>query len=212
MGRRAMSVVMGLVAVLATAACGGGAGSGDGVATAGGDPALRSASQKTDPQQAGLDFAECMREHGVDMEDPAPGQPGTFAIKVEGGPGQGVASGTASFGAGDQVFSADAEAFEACKHILDDAIGSGDVRIDPEMQDRALKFAQCMREHGVDMPDPQFSGGGVKVEIKGNLDPNSPTLQAAHEACGQHFGPPGGEGKPGAGFITSAASAKAGGS
>ena len=35
------------------------------------------------------------------------------------------------------------------------------------MQEQALAFAQCMREHGIDMPDPQFGndGNGATVGI-----------------------------------------------
>ena len=29
-----------------------------------------------------------------------------------------------------------------------------------EMQDAALAFARCMRQHGVDMPDPTFTDNG----------------------------------------------------
>lgn len=52
----------------------------------------------------------------------------------------------------------------------------------------ALKFSQCMREHGVpDFPDPQTTGDGhVALQINGNgttLDPSSSQFQAAEEAC-----------------------------
>src|SRR5919109_1855174 len=39
-----------------------------------------------------------------------------------------------------------------------DAAATPAASIDP--RDAALAFAQCMRDHGVDMPDPQFSGDG----------------------------------------------------
>ena len=37
----------------------------------------------------------------------------------------------------------------------------------PEQQDAMLAFAKCMREHGVDMPDPDFGSGGGPVMIGG---------------------------------------------
>jgi hypothetical protein len=38
--------------------------------------------------------------------------------------------------------------------------------VDP--QEQAREFAQCMRDHGVDMPDPDTDGGGgVRVTISG---------------------------------------------
>jgi hypothetical protein len=48
-----------------------------------------------------------------------------------------------------------------------------------------LKFSQCMRSHGVtDFPDP--GSGGLAIQANGSnsdLDPNSPTFQAAERAC-----------------------------
>ena len=55
-----------------------------------------------------------------------------------------------------------------------------------EMQETMLEFAACMREHGVDMPDPDFSGGGARMQFRagaGGVDPESPTFQKAQEAC-----------------------------
>ena len=49
-----------------------------------------------------------------------------------------------------------------------------------------LKFAQCMRDHGVDMPDPKFGQGGGMFQIGGpgsNVNPDSPRFQAAQKAC-----------------------------
>jgi hypothetical protein len=72
---RPVLVMLGLALALGlgAAACGGSPG-GDGVATLGGDGAndqqTGSGSAKKDPQEAALDFAKCMREHGVDMPDP----------------------------------------------------------------------------------------------------------------------------------------------
>ena len=73
------------------------------------------------------------------------------------------------------------------------------------MQETMLEFAECMREHGVDMPDPDFSGGGGVFRAGGpgsGIDPGSDTFQKAQEACqdiledampggGLRVGPPG---------------------
>ena len=52
-----------VLCVVGLVACGGGGGSGSGGR---GESASR--------ENAGLEFAECMRAHGVEMEDPKPGQ------------------------------------------------------------------------------------------------------------------------------------------
>ena len=63
-----------------------------------------------------------------------------------------------------------------------------------EMQDKAIEHSRCMREHGIDMPDPVFdsSGGGAMVRIgevgKGGIDFDSEEFQEASEACGEIFG------------------------
>jgi len=55
--------------------------------------------------------------------------------------------------------------------------GSGDADLDPE--DAMLKFAQCMRENGVDMPDPS-PGGGIRISGEGM---SQEQMEAAQEAC-----------------------------
>ncbi|GAB7046514.1 lipoprotein [Catenuloplanes indicus] len=60
-----------------------------------------------------------------------------------------------------------------------------------------LDMAACMREQGVDMPDPQ-GNAGVALDVSG-LD--MAAVQAAAQACQQRLGPPpaadGGPGKTG---------------
>ncbi len=55
-------------------------------------------------------------------------------------------------------------------------------------EDAMLEYAQCMREHGIDMPDPEFRGGGGSFPLPDNAD--SEEFEAAQEACKQYFGPP----------------------
>jgi hypothetical protein len=55
------------------------------------------------------------------------------------------------------------------------------------LQSDALKFAQCMRSHGVpDYPDPGGQGGlsASKAAASGDLNSNSPQFQAARRECG----------------------------
>lgn len=175
---RSRAGVAGLLLMTALAACGGGSGS-SGVATlkspgtgAVGESAAPSAS--LDPETAQLEFARCMRENGVDMPDP-----------VAGGGFGGAAGGAAVQVGGDGI---DAEkmqkAFETCGTLLG-AGGPGDgIAIDPEMQDKLVEFAGCMRDNGVDFPDPGADGGGmISIGGPGGIDPSSSEFQAAQEAC-----------------------------
>ncbi len=86
-------------------------------------------------------------------------------------------------------FEADAgmqQAMEACEHLSPRPELSEEER--QAMQDAALEYAQCMRDHGIDMPDPKFSGGGMTQMLGGDINPDDPKFQAAQEACGDILG------------------------
>jgi hypothetical protein len=69
--------------------------------------------------------------------------------------------------------------------------------------DQALKFAQCLRAHGVAISDPTPHGRGITMRSTGStkLDPSSPVFRRAAQACeslnpkGASRKPPGGGGK-----------------
>lgn len=199
-----------LATAIVTAACGGG-GHATGVAslanahtTTTAKSTKSKAAAKQEMQDAALAFARCMREHGVDMPDPTfkdDGGKGGFAIQQSGPAGSGVGPDNPSFQA----------AQKACQPIMDKAeqdMPRPSAEEQAKMRDQALKFAKCMRAHGVDMPDPTFdSNGGSKIEMHadaggGNSGPvtkgdgsnpappkEDPKFQAAAKACG---GPGGG--------------------
>ena len=190
-----------LVLVGAVSACGSGGG-GDGVAslgnTADGDAksSRQSSTAKKDPQEAFRAFAQCMREHGVDMPDPEVSEEGGGGFTV-GAPvgGDGAPGANAEF----------QEANEACRKHLDGVVrgGDGDGPSDADLEkakEQALAFAKCMREHGIDFPDPQFEGGGMVLIGPGDgLDPNDPQMQSAMKECQKGTGLRG----PGGGIASS---------
>ena len=165
------------------AACGG--SDGDGVATLGsgsGDQAA-GASPSADPEEALVEWAECMREHGVDVPDPEINEDGGIEIGI-GAPGGG---GAVRDAVEPEEFE---EANRECQDLLPEGGPGGE--IDPEqeaeMRDRLLEWAQCMRDHGIDIADPEFEGGpggGSLIRIgERGMDPNDPEFRAAEEACG----------------------------
>ena len=179
----------------AGAACGSG-GSPKGVATLNAadlkttDTTAKKASGSADPQDAALDYARCMRDHDVDMPDPdTSGGPGTLKFTAP--------AGAKLDGDGSKFEEAD----KACHDILGKA---GPANVDPkqaqEMQDQALAFSRCMREHGINMPDPTFGSGGemsMKIDDSSGIDPSDPKFEDAQKACGSAFGPGGGKGGAG---------------
>lgn len=195
MRRGTTAAAAALAGALGVAGCGGGTG-GDGIATAGGaatPSASASPAASLSPEDAALKFAQCMRAHGVDMPDPKFGSGGGVNITIKGNAPQQVVQ----------------KAQKACQQYMPRAGSAGPGKLSAADQERALKFAQCMRDHGVDMPDPTFSGGGVQLRVGGGpgkttqssggrgIDPNDPTFKAAQQACRKYFG-----GGPG-GFSTS---------
>jgi hypothetical protein len=137
------------------AACGGSSGSST------------NASSSSDPSDQAVKFAQCMRQHGIDMPDPKPGNGGGFTFRARGPKG----------GASSQKLQA---ADKACRKLLPNG---GRPNLTPaqraQARDAALKFAQCMRSHGINIPDPQE---GKPLLIK---PPNSGStgFQSAMKAC-----------------------------
>jgi hypothetical protein len=193
------ALLVGLLLAVSLAACGGASGTGnDGVVSLASPSAAPGASgspaASMDPEEAVAAFTACMKEHGVDIQIAIVSGGGTGG--VTGGPsvnssGPGTA-GKPQAGSGEFDPEKQQEADEACRHLLPSGmLGDPTATIPPEQVEAALAFAKCMREHGIDYPDPQFSGNGMSVHIgaegpdgKPAIDPSSATFQAAQEACG----------------------------
>jgi hypothetical protein len=192
---RIFALALAVVAILA--ACSGAAAT-PGVATlddpeASGSPGA-SPSATLNPQDAFLAYAQCMRENGIDMPDPQVSEDGSGETRVTISGGEGPSNG----GAADKATFEKADT--ACRHFLASVTQDGNgFQMSAEDQDKMLQFARCMREHGVDMPDPDFSGGGAIIkggpgdDGPGAFDPDSDEFQAAQEAC-QSLLPGGGKG------------------
>ncbi|GAA0213007.1 hypothetical protein GCM10009527_006180 [Actinomadura nitritigenes] len=153
-------VVAGAV-LFGAVACGGG-GDGDGVASAGGAAAKASASpsRSLSPEDAQLKFAQCMRQNGVDVPDPGSGHAETMRIGK---------------GAGREKLQA---AMKECQSWLQAGGKMPDLK-DPKVRDQYVKFAQCMREHGIDVKDPD-PDGTIQIPT-GKVDPEA--VKKAREAC-----------------------------
>lgn len=138
------------VCVVGLVACGGGdSGSGGGESAAG-------------EEEAALEFTECLRAHGVEVEDPKPGQTNIEVGGNDPTTKQALAACDGKLGsAGQELSSAEQEDFK----------------------EGALALAQCLREQGIDMGDPEFLGPGkFHLDIAG-IDTESPAFEAAREAC-----------------------------
>ncbi len=126
-------------------------------------------------QDGALRFARCIREHGVNMPDPEVG--GNGMVKIAPGPGQ-----------GDDMRPENPKvrrAMAACeKHLPQGGPGEVDEQQAARFQDDFVRYARCMREHGVNMPDPGPNGGFVfKRGDPKAPDPESPAFKRADREC-----------------------------
>ncbi|MFJ2931278.1 hypothetical protein ACIO8G_00760 [Streptomyces sp. NPDC087219] len=88
-----------------------------------------------------FEHRKCLREQGLDVPEPKPGEQGV-----------GLTIG------GDGMSKEKMEkAFKACQ---DKAGGAGFGKEPTQAdKDKALAYAKCMRQNGFNMPDPKFDGG-----------------------------------------------------
>lgn len=171
-------VLLPVVALLA-AACGSGASNSGGVASLSGDPSSTTTTVSQQSQeQAALAFAKCMRDHGVDIPDPTVDANGNVQLFS-----RPQSNGTTNSTTGTTIDRQTRQAaFSACSSYLQGFTQGFTQQDQTQIQDTLVKFAQCMRQNGYNMPDPNFSqgaGGGLRTEI----NRNDPAFQKALTAC-----------------------------
>lgn len=164
----------------------GGSGSGPSTSSGSGSPGVSRSSFALagGNRQQALKFAACMRANGL-PNFPDPNANGV----IQGNSGAGINPGSPQFQAAGKKCQKYTPRGAAPSPAAQARVGA-----------QALKFAACMRSHGItSFPDPQISGGHVSIQIKGGpgtgLDPNSPLFQRAQKACGSAL--PGANGGPG---------------
>lgn len=159
-----------------------------------------------DFEEAMLNFTQCLRDEGLDIEDPEIDADGGFNFR------------TLAQGAEDIDRETLRAGFEACQSELEGMTLRGGGIDRTAIQDTLIEYAACMRDNGYDMEDPDLSnfgpgtgegegqpgqGGGPF----GDIDQEDPDFIAANETCQEIFTtalprflggdgppPPGGEG------------------
>jgi len=184
--RRVLAATALTVLLSLSAACGNGSGDDDSALpdAAGASSASPSGDDEADldPEDAMLKFAECMREHGVDMPDPTPGD----GVRMN---GEGLSE--------EQMEAAQS----ACQKWMDMAEPEdGGEELTEEEKQSFLDMAACMRERGYNFPDPEFEGGRVTQKVEKGQDdlpgPDDPAFKKDMDECSAEAGvePPGGAG------------------
>jgi hypothetical protein len=170
MTTRTTSALMAVaVTALILASCGGDGGSGGGK------------SNREEMEEYALKNAECLRRHGIDAPDPKPGQ-GLLMDNRDVNP----------------------EVFERAQRACQKELGKPPVpelseEEQREFREAALKFARCMRAHGIDMEDPKFGANGeVRIQVGGRGDPEAnPAFKEAEAECRKYQSGPMGKEGPG---------------
>ena len=157
------------VAGVLVAGCSGGPAD-PGVAGVSSATASPSQSATVSGEAEALQYAACMRSHGVpDFPDPTV-QNGSVGFSITAGDGV------------DQNSPQYQSARQACSSLR----GGGTANSGSGNLAKELKFAQCMRSHGVpDFPDPNKNGGFSGTST---VNPSSPTFQKAQSTCMQLSG------------------------
>jgi hypothetical protein len=153
---RSAGLALLLAASCVLAGCTGPDDAGNQVASGNG---TGSAADVSATASAGPDLAKwtkCLRDNGVDVKDPEPG--GAVTLPMDS--------------------PATRQALEKCKQYQGGERGStGFDPNDPEQQEQRRKFAKCMRDAGVDWPDPDPNQQGAPAPAL------TPQMREAFEKC-----------------------------
>jgi hypothetical protein len=138
-------------------------------AACGGGPGSSAGSLGRSNLQIAISYANCMRAHGA-PNWPDPNSQGQF-LKTK---------------TNSADFQAPASAYEACLHLLPNG-GQLTTAQQQIISPLMLKFAGCMRSHGItDFPDPTVNARGVTINPHG-LDTSSAQFHAAQQACHKYM-------------------------
>lgn len=137
------------------------------------DSGSGSGNQPVDAEEAMMAFAECMQDLGVDVEVTVgpDGNPGIMMQRHEG-------DGPSGFELADQ-----------CRHHLEGITSEFHPEDQSELMDQVLELVRCIRDQGIDMPDPDIASGGFM--FRPPEDVTEAEFLAAIAACDQ-FRPQGG--------------------
>lgn len=142
------------------------------------------ADAAVDAEEAMLEYTECLRDEGMDVEDPEFDEDGSFRF------------GPVAADGGELDRDVFQEARVVCDIHLEGVAVGFDQEDRSEMEDTLVAYAACMRDNGYDMADPDLSrargepGEGVPGENEsggggpfGDIDREDPAFQAADAVC-----------------------------
>jgi hypothetical protein len=158
-------------------------GSSSSAATASSSSATAGSTSSSNARyEARLNLAKCLRGHGLNVPDPSPG------AGAAGGFGGGGGGGGFRALRDQPNFQS---AMQACAKYRRGAFGFGSLSPQQraQFQQDLVKFAECMRAHNINIPDPSTSAGGgfgILRQIP-QSERSSPAFQSALQACSSNL-------------------------
>jgi len=133
---------------------------------------------KTD-EEITTEFTACLRGYGYDVADPTLNADGSVDIR-------GLTDSIRSDPNFDITSDKTVEVMQDCLSFLEDAtFATAPTQEDQiELQDNLLEFAECIRENGIDISDPEFSND-PRLGMRSMFDDviMTPKVEKAMESC-----------------------------
>jgi len=127
-----------------------------------------------DSEAAMLAFTQCLRGQGIDVDDPTMDAEGNMQLPT-------ISLTSTVEGSDPGAEMPDFESIVApCEDLLDGIVAPSGAGPPVDLEDSLLAYAQCMRSHGVDMPDPDLSSAGGMIDL-GSTDGEE--FEAADNEC-----------------------------
>ncbi len=142
------------------------------VAEQGAEPA------ETDPvvdmETGMLAFTQCLRDQGIEVDDPKMGPDGMLQFPEI------MITGEADEEDPDAMMRDFEEKIAPCEEHLEGVVMNAAPGGTEHFEDVLLEYAACMRDNGVDMPDPDLNGNGGLIDLG---DMSGDDFEAADGAC-----------------------------
>jgi hypothetical protein len=116
---------------------------------------------EAESEAAMLAFTQCLRDQGIDVDDPTMDADGNMQLPPISVEVPDVVT--------DPDELPDMSEFEdmiaPCEEHLEGVVSTFSSADTTEIEDMLLAYAECMRDNGVDMPDPDFSSSGGVIDL-----------------------------------------------
>jgi hypothetical protein len=116
---------------------------------------------EAESEAAMLAFTQCLRDQGIDVDDPTMDADGNMQLPPINIEVPDVMT--------DPDELPDMSEFEdtiaPCEEHLEGVVSTFSSADTTEIEDMLLAYAKCMRDNGVDMPDPDFSSSGGVIDL-----------------------------------------------